>query len=67
MEGHRLLQESTKRNVRHSKSIQKILDSDFTPFDEVLTPFQTGSRSRTTANFRLSDFYKNGGKTKIPA
>lgn len=42
--------------------IQKIVDSDFTPFDEIKLPRQVGAKARTTENsFRLSDYRKNGG------
>lgn len=48
----------------HKQSIQSIIDSDFVPFDEAKTLFQTGSKAKTTMDFRLSDYYKQGGIIK---
>lgn len=42
-------------------STQKTITSDFEPFDEMKTLWETGSKAKTTEQFRLSD-WKYGGK-----
>lgn len=53
----------TQPVTKKSESIQKIVNSDFEPFDEMKTLWETGSKAKTTAGFRLSD-WKNGGVLK---
>lgn len=48
-------QQRAKNIVPHNAKTQAIIDSDFTPFDEMKTLQQTGSRAKTTMNFRMSD------------